>query len=168
MLETLAGLRRDAPQPLMIDGMDPRELGLASLRANFALMPQDAPLVAGSVGDNLALARPGITREAMEQALWVACASDFVHALPDGLDQWLGGDGARLSGGQRRRIALTRALLAGRPWLMLDEPSEGLDAATEALLIDRLGPWLDQTGTGLILVSHRPAMMQLTNQTIAL
>lgn len=168
MLETLTGLRSDAPQPLRIDGVDPRELGLTNLRRLFALMPQDAPLIAGSVADNLALARPGITREAMEKALWVACADDVVRALPDGLDQWLGGDGARLSGGQRRRIALARTLLAGRVWLMLDEPSEGLDAATEALLIDRLGQWLDQTGTGLILISHRPAMMQLTKQTIAL
>jgi ATP-binding cassette subfamily C protein CydC len=125
-------------------------------------------LIAGSVADNLALAHPGIPREAMEKALWVACADDVVRALPDGLVQWLGGDGARLSGGQRRRIALARSLLAQRPWLMLGEPSEGLDAATEALLIDRLGQWLDQTGTGLILISHRPAMMQLTHQTIAL
>jgi len=168
LMETLAGLRSDAPQRLMVDGMDPRELGLTYLRQIFALMPQDAPLIAGNIADNLALAHPGITREAMEKALWIACADDVVRALPDGLVQWLGGDGARLSGGQRRRIALARSLLAQRPWLMLDEPSEGLDAATEALLIDRLGQWLDQTGTGLILISHRPAMMQLTHQTIAL
>ena len=81
---------------------------------------------------------------------------------------WLGGDGARLSGGQRRHIALARALLADRPWLVLDEPSEGLDSATEARLVDNLARWLDQTGTGLILVSHRPAMITLTDRRISL
>lgn len=160
LLETLAGLRGDAPQTLLVDGVDPRILGLANLRGNFAVMAQDAPLVAGTLADNLALARPGIDQTTMERALWVACAQDIAP-----LDQWLGGDGARLSGGQRRRIALARALLAGRPWLLLDEPSEGLDRVTEALLCQRLRQWLDQTGTGLVLVSHRPAMAQLANQT---
>lgn len=163
LIETLAGLRDDAPQVLRVDGSDPRALGLAGLRGTFAVMTQDAPLIAGSLADNLALARPGIDRAAMEQALWVACAQDIAP-----LDHWLGGEGARLSGGQRRRIALARALLAGRPWLLLDEPSEGLDRATESLLCERLQQWLDKTGTGLILISHRPAMAQLAVQTIHL
>ncbi|WP_179562730.1 ATP-binding cassette domain-containing protein [Sphingomonas sp. R3G8C] len=166
LLETLAGLRQDAPQMLAIDGHDPRALGLAALRPHLALMPQSAPLIAGTVADNLALARPGLTRAAMERALYVACAEDVVAALPQGLDQWLGGDGARLSGGQRRRLVLARALLAGRPWLLLDEPSEGLDLATEARLRERLDAWLDQTGTGLLLVSHRPALAALAQQVV--
>ncbi|MCW1988105.1 UNVERIFIED_ORG: ATP-binding cassette subfamily C protein CydC [Sphingomonas sp. R1F5B] len=168
LVETLAGLRDDAPQALAIDGHDPRALGLAAVRPAITLMPQAAPLIAGTVADNLALARPGIDRAVMQAALHVACADDVVAALPHGLDQWLGGDGARLSGGQRRRIALARALLSGRPWLVLDEPSEGLDLATEARLHERLAAWLDQTDTGLLLVSHRPAMATLAQQAIAL
>ena len=123
-------------------------------------------MIAGSVADNLGLARPGLTTEAMWEALTVACAADMVRALPDGLHQWLGSDGARLSGGQRRRLAVARALLAGRPWLVLDEPSEGLDAATERALINRLDEWLRKTGTGLLLVSHRPAMAALADQIV--
>jgi ATP-binding cassette subfamily C protein CydC len=96
----------------------------------------------------------------------VACVEDVVRALPDGLDQWLGGDGARLSGGQRRRIVLARALLARRPWLVLDEPSEGLDVQTEARLADALELWLRQHDTGLLLISHRPAMARLADMTI--
>lgn len=168
LVETLVGLRDDAPQGLAISGLAPRDYGLAHLRALFAVMQQDAPLIAGSVADNLGLARPGITREEIARALDVAGAQEVVAALPDGLDQWLGGDGARLSGGQRRRIALARALLARRPWLVLDEPSEGLDAATESRLVGRLGAWLEETGTGLILISHRPAMMALTERSISL
>ena len=168
LIETLIGLRRDAPQALLVDGRDPRALGLAALRPAFALCAQDAPLIAGSVADNLLLARPGIDEAAMWRALHGACLDDVVRALPDGLGQWLGGDGARLSGGQRRRLALARALLTEQAWLVLDEPSEGLDAACEARLIERLGAWLDATGRGLVLVSHRPAMAALAHETILL
>jgi ATP-binding cassette subfamily C protein CydC len=165
-VETLLGLRDDAPQPLRIDGQPPATWGLAGLRDQFALCAQDAPMIAGSVADNLGLARSRVTRAQMWDALQVACAADMVRALPDGLDQWLGGDGARLSGGQRRRLALARALLAERPWLVLDEPSEGLDAATERDLVARLDAWLRATGTGLLLISHRPAMAALADRVV--
>lgn len=165
-VETLLGLRDDAPQPLRIDGQPPATWGLAGLRDQFALCAQDAPMIAGSVADNLGMARPRVTRAQMWDALQVACAADMVRALPDGLDQWLGGDGARLSGGQRRRLALARALLADRPWLVLDEPSEGLDAATERDLVARLDAWLRASGTGLLLISHRPAMAALADRVV--
>lgn len=166
LIETLVGLRQDAPQDLAVAGLDPRGLGLAALRPVFALAGQDAPLIAGSLADNLLLARPGLDEQALWEALGVACVEDVVRALPDGLDQWLGGDGARLSGGQRRRIVLARALLARRPWLVLDEPSEGLDVQTEARLADALDLWLRQHDTGLLLISHRPAMARLADMTI--
>ena len=166
LVEPLLGLRADAPQALLVAGQSPATWGLTGLREIFALCAQDSPMIAGSVADNLGLARPGLTTEAMWEALTVVCAADMVRALPDGLNQWLGSDGARLSGGQRRRLAVARALLAGRPWLVLDEPSEGLDAATERALINRLDEWLRKTGTGLLLVSHRPAMAALADQIV--
>jgi len=164
LLGTLIGLRGDAPETLLVDGVDVRALGLNRLRRQFALAPQDAGLIAGTVADNLRLARPRVTEAAMWQALDLACMAETVRAMPGGLDEWLGGDGARLSGGQRKRLALARAVLAGRPWLLLDEPTEGLDAATEAMVIDRLEHWLASTGTGLVLVSHRPAPQRLARQ----
>ncbi len=166
LLETLTGLRDDAPEDVRIGGLHAAGLPLAARRSLFALAAQDAAMIAGSVADNLSLARPGITRDEMQAALTVACLDDVVAQLPGGLDCWLGDDGARLSGGQRKRLSLARALLAQRPFLLLDEPSEGLDGATEARLIARLTDWFAETGSGLILVSHRPAMRALATRQI--
>lgn len=168
LLGTLMGLRTDAPQRVTIGGMDMRELGLETLRKLFAQAPQDASLIAGTVADNLRLARQGVTESEMWAALETACLAETVRGLPDGLDQWLGGDGARLSGGQRKRLSLARALLAGRPWIVLDEPSEGLDSATEQQLAGNLAGWLDRTGTGLILVSHREGLHHLAGKVFEL
>jgi ATP-binding cassette subfamily C protein CydC len=113
-------------------------------------------MIAGTVRANLALAG---TRA--DEALWDALADAAlearVRALPQGLDTWIGENGERLSGGERRRLSLARALLRDAPWMLLDEPTEGLDAATEALIVERLDARLKRTGQGLILVSHRPA-----------
>jgi len=136
------------------------------LRDQFALSPQDAPMLAGSIADNLRLARPGIDAADMADALHVACLDQRIASLPGGIDYRLGEAGGTLSGGERKRLSLARALLTGRPWLLLDEPTEGLDAATEAILISRLRIWLDRTGAGLILISHRPAPLTLTDRQV--
>lgn len=161
LVETLAGLRKDAPQRLLVGGQDAASLGLYRLRQLFALVPQNATLIGGTILDNLRIARPGIAESEIWAALEVACIVDEIRGLPDGLQQWIGEGGFQLSGGQRKRLALARGLLARRPWLLLDEPSEGLDRKTEAMLTSSLGKWLDETGTGLILISHRPALLGL-------
>lgn len=168
LLGSLIGLRSDAPEGLTVGGQDVRALGLAGLRPLFSYAPQDAGLIAGTVADNLRLARPGITEPEMWAALETACLAETVRNLPEGLAQWLGDNGARLSGGQRKRLALARALLADKPWLVLDEPSEGLDPDTERALCQRLSAWLDQTGTGLVLVSHRSGPYALARQVVRL
>lgn len=168
ILETLAGLRGDAPQQLLVDGQDAASLGLYRLRQTFALVPQDPMLLAGTVQDNLRIARPGIGEPELWQALAVACLDEEIRALPDGLGQWIGDAGLRLSGGQRKRLALARGLLAQRSWLLLDEPSEGLDGKTETRLASALRLWLDQTSSGLVLVTHRPALLGLCDQTVSL
>ena len=104
----------------------------------------------------------------MWQALRIACLDTRVAAAPAGLNSLLGEAGGILSGGERKRLSLARALLARRPWLLLDEPTEGLDTATEALVIARLTEWLDATATGLILVSHRAMPLILADQRIAI
>ena len=168
ILGTILGLRSDAPQRVVVGEAEVRELGLETLRRVFGNAPQDASLIAGTVADNLRLARQGVTEAQMWEALKVACLADTVRALPHGLDQWLGADGARLSGGQLKRLSVARALLSGRPWLVLDEPSEGLDSETEQALSKNLDRWLEDTGTGLILVSHRQGLHSLTGASFTL
>lgn len=167
LLQSLAGWRPDLFD--LAIGSDPIETVAADvIRSQIALSPQDAPMIAGSIADNLRVARPRVDADAMWRALHVACLDERLHAAPDGLDTALGEAGGILSGGERKRLSLARALLARRPWLLLDEPTEGLDAATEALLVERLGGWLSDTGTGLILVSHRRAPLALATRSIAI
>ena len=138
------------------------------LRAQFALAPQDAALIAGTIADNLRLARPGVDKEAIWAVLRVAALEDRIQGLPQGLNTRLGEAGGTLSGGERKRLSLARALLAGRPWLLLDEPTEGLDSTTESEIIARLDAWLAGSNTGLILVSHRRAPLTLAGNVIAI
>lgn len=167
LLETLAGIRpADVESGIRLDGQHLGALSPEAVRAAFALSPQDAQLLSGTVRDNLRIARPGLNDDQLWAALDVACLAADIRAMPHGLDQWVGDGGARLSGGQRKRLSVARAILAGKPWLLLDEPSEGLDMQTEARLRDQLDAWLRDTKTGLIIVSHRPAQLALAGERI--
>ena len=161
LVEALVGLRVPVAAAVALDGVDLAVLPADTLRRSFGWTPQDAALLAGSVRDNLLLANPDAGDATLWQALHDAALDDVVRALADGLDGWVGHDGTRLSGGERRRLSLARAYLADAPWLLLDEPSEGLDVETERRVAERLAARLDRTEQGLILVSHRPAMTAL-------
>ena len=161
LVEHLIALRATAPGLIRVGGVDLCSLAPEPLRRRFAWAPQDAVLLSGTVRENLLLANPGSDDELLWRALYDAVLDDRVRALDGGLDAWVGENGARLSGGERRRLAVARAYCAPAPWLLLDEPSEGLDSATEAMLAERLTRRLDGTNQGLILVSHRPVMTAL-------
>lgn len=155
-IETLLGLRQRGDD------------GEASRRAAIAWLPQDAGLIAGTVRDNLRLAAPKATDDQLWAVLEDAALADRVRAAPQGLSAYLGDDGERLSGGERRRLALARAYLRDAPWLLLDEPTEGLDAATEAKVVARLDQRLTRTGQGLILVSHRLAPTTICERKVVM
>ena len=134
----------------------------------FALAPQDAAVLTGSVRHNLMMANPGLSDDLLWQALDDAGLAQRMRTLPRGLDTWIGDGGITLSGGERKRLALARAYLRQVPVLILDEPTEGLDAATEALVVERLEHRLTRTGQGLILISHRQAPRRLATDILAL
>lgn len=141
-------------------------------RALFAFCPQDAALLTGTIRDNLTMALDDDALKAPDLAdrVWGAlddaALKTRVQALPKGLDTWVGDGGITLSGGERKRLALARAYLRAAPILVLDEPTEGLDPATEAFVVNRLEQRLKRENQGLILVSHREAPRRLATDIL--
>ena len=136
-----------------IDGRDIRSVSLASLRRNIALVTQDPILFDESVADNIALGRPGASREDIEIAAHDAAAHEFITALPEGYDTRVGEGGLKLSGGQRQRIAIARAMLRNAPILLLDEATSALDTESERLVQDALARLMKDRTT--IVIAHR-------------
>jgi ATP-binding cassette subfamily C protein CydC len=96
--------------------------------------------------------------------LETAQLTQFIQSLPQGLQTWVGNDGLRLSGGQARRVAVAQALLRGTPWLVLDEPTEGLDAALEQALMAALVQRCEQTT--IVCMTHRQAVLPFMHRVI--
>jgi ATP-binding cassette subfamily C protein CydC len=164
--EALLGLRI-APAGRRRLGETPLEsLPIGAARPLLAHAPQDARLLTGTVAENLRLGRPDADDAALWAVLEDAQLAARVRRLPGGLDSWIGDGGEQLSGGERRRLSLARALLRDAPWLLLDEPTEGLDAHTEAALVTALDARLTRTGQGALIISHRPAPLRLCGTTI--
>ncbi|WP_082993592.1 ATP-binding cassette domain-containing protein [Bordetella bronchialis] len=161
MLEALLGLRAAARGRFRVAGHALENGPMGWARPCFAYLPQDARLLAGTIADNLRLAAPLADDAALWRALADAQLDARVRAMPQRLQTWIGDGGVTLSGGECRRLALARALLRPAPWLVLDEPTEGLDPATEDALVRALQARLARTGQGLLLVSHRPAPLRL-------
>lgn len=141
--------------------------GVATDAARFAWAPQEAAVLDGTIRDNLRLAGE-VSEAQMRDALAIAQLSDRVARLGKGLDTWIGEGGVTLSGGERKRLALARALLRDADILVLDEPTEGLDANAEAAVVKALARHLDATGRGLVLVSHRVAPRRLCRERLTL
>lgn len=149
-----------------IDGIDVREVTLASLRGQIGIVPQDTALLPVSIAENIAFGEPGASDEAIRAAARLAQADGFIEALPDGYQTVVGERGATLSGGQRQRIAIARALLLDPPILILDEPASALDPETEKQLLAALNQ--SRTGKTTILISHRPQMDVFAGRYITL
>ncbi len=151
---------------ILIDGQDIRAVRRASLRRQIALVTQDTFLFDASAAENIGMGRPGATRAEIEAAARAAHAHGFVEALERGYDTPLGEGGARLSGGQRARLAIARAILRDAPILLLDEATASLDAETEAEVqaaLDRL-----TEGRTVLVIAHRLATVRRAHQILVI
>ncbi|WP_455813654.1 ABC transporter ATP-binding protein [Pseudomonas graminis] len=137
---------------IFLGGTDITELPLATLREMISVVSQDVFLFHGSIADNLRIARPDASDEALHQAAEQAQIADFIQQLPAGYDTPVGERGAQLSGGQRQRLAIARALLKDAPILILDEATASVDAASERALRDALA---QLSGRTVIAIAHR-------------
>lgn len=160
LIERMIGLRGAQPGDVSFGGVEASDLPETARRCLFAYAPQETRFISGTLRQNLSLAAP----QPSDADLWrvledVGLADRFRQGR--GLETPLADDARGLSGGERRRLALARAYLRPAPWLVLDEPTEALDAAAEAQVIAALERRLATTGQGLILISHRAPVLAL-------
>ena len=136
-----------------IDGEDVRRFKLKSLRQQVSFVLQETVLFHGTIWHNIAYGKPEASREEILRAAEMANAREFIEKMPDGYDTVVGERGVTLSGGQRQRIAIARAVIRNSPVLILDEPSSGLDAASEKLVFEALDSLMK--GKTSIVIAHR-------------
>jgi ATP-binding cassette, subfamily B, bacterial len=151
---------------VLLDGTDLRDLPLAYVRDNVSLMLQDAPLLSGTVWENIAYGRPGATRDDAIAAAVAAGVDDVLRQLPRGYDQPVAERASTVSGGQRQCIAIARATLTNAPVLILDEPSSSLDAATESRIAVALLQLTARRAT--LVIAHRLATIRNVDKILVL
>lgn len=166
LLKLLTRLYDPIDGTIRIDGYDISKVDLYSLRAQIGVVPQDSLLFDGSVLANLALTRPDSSFEDICRAAQVACAHDFIQAMPAGYSSSVGERGAGLSGGQRQRIAIARMVLKRPRLLILDEATSALDVQTEKLVTRNL--MQAYRGSTVLFITHRLGALRHADQILVM
>ncbi len=149
-----------------LDDVDLRDLDLAELRAQYALVPQDPVLFGTSAGDNIRFGRADASDAEVESAARAAEAHAFLAELPEGYATYLGERGVRLSGGQQQRVAIARAVLRNAPVLLLDEATSALDAQSELLVQQALERLMANRTT--LVIAHRLATVRKADRIVVM
>lgn len=151
---------------IVLDGVPLDQLTLQDLRARLALVPQEPVLFSASALENIRYGRPDASDDEVRAAARAAYADDFIRALPEGYDTFLGERGVRLSGGQRQRIAIARAMLKNAPLLLLDEATSALDAESERMVQAALESAMRDRTT--LVIAHRLATVQQADRIVVI
>lgn len=151
---------------VLVDGRDVRDWPLTELRAAIGYVEQDAPVLAGTLRENLVFAAPGATEEEIRDVLVRARLDGLVDRLPDGLETVVGHRGSKLSGGERQRVAIARALLRRPRLLLLDEATSQLDAVNELALRDVVAEIAREVT--VLVVAHRLSTVTLADRIVVM
>lgn len=151
---------------IVLDGVATRDMALHDLRQRIGIVPQDAVIFSSSALENIRYGKPNASVEEVKSAAQAAFADEFIRALPDGYDTFLGERGVRLSGGQRQRIAIARAMLKNPPLLLLDEATSALDAESERMVQAALESAMRDRTT--LVIAHRLATVQKADLIVVL
>lgn len=145
-----------------VNGSEIRQIPTRTLRDMESYVTQETHLFHDSIANNIAIGKPGASREEIVEAAKKASVHDFIQALPDGYDTKVGELGDTLSGGEKQRIGIARAFLHDAPFLLLDEPTSNLDSLNEGIILKSLRESCDKKT--VVLVSHRQSTMQVADE----
>ena len=166
LLAVLLGFLTPGAGRVTVGGVPLDQIDPAAWRAGTTWVPQRPYLFRGTVAENLRMAQPSASDEALRAAVELSGLDAFVAQLPRGLHTALGEGGLTLSAGERQRLALARAALRDAPLVLLDEPVAHLDAHTESQLAARLAPWF--AGRTVLVAAHRPQLLAGGHRVVAL
>jgi ATP-binding cassette subfamily B protein len=166
LVALIARLYDPSSGTVLVDGVDVRDVEVASLRSEIAFVADDSFLFTASVAENIAYASPAATIEEIEAAARRAQADDFIRELPDGYETRVGERGLTLSGGQRQRVAIARALLADPRILILDDATSSVDATTEAAI--KSGLQEAMAGRTTFIIAHRLSTVSLADEIVVI
>jgi ATP-binding cassette subfamily B protein len=166
LVALIARLYDPSEGEVQVDGVDVREVDVASLRSEIAFVADDSFLFTATVAENIAYANPEASRAQIEAAARRAQADDFIRGLPDGYATRVGERGLTLSGGQRQRVAIARALLADPRILILDDATSSVDATTESAI--KAGLREAMAGRTTFIIAHRLSTVSLADEVVVM
>ena len=154
------------PDSILFDGKDVRDFTLPSYLEHIAIVSQETLLLHDTLGNNICYGLHDVSEKRLQEVVERSRLTDFVAALPEGLDTLIGDRGVKLSGGEKQRVSIARALLKGADILILDEATSSLDSQTEKLIQDAIDDAI--TGRTAIVIAHRLSTIKHADKIVVI